>query len=155
MEYELTEVLPEHLWAEAKNQAIKRSTLKVFKTGAVIFDNKYKIVSKGCSHHRIDAFPSVHAEQHAIEGVQGDAYYKDILIVSVGRANNLAFNSAPCVSCVSRMSAARIRNVFWAERLNDGTLTVNVVGAYELSARVELMNIKKANYAKDMRIKYV
>lgn len=147
-------------WREAENQA-RRSTLKTFKTGAVIFNHKTEeIVGKGCSHHTATVSANTcHAEQHALRDSYGarnygENYHKEyelsIVIVTLGRSMNFAYSSRPCVMCAQQL-AGNIGFVHYAERLNDGSWIVNSDLCRNLHRKIEHSK-RVVRYARDGRL---
>jgi len=155
MQY-LEEVLPEHIWVEAEKQAT-RSTLKNYRTGAVIFLKKdFTILARGCSYiPNVGGIMSVHAEGHAIDNFNkeysGD-YQTGILVVCINKADNYAFSARPCAACADRLSTYGIDTVYYAERVNDGTWVCNVETPKELVDRTDKSRTSYRKYAKEMRI---
>jgi deoxycytidylate deaminase len=145
------ESFPIELWEEAYKQA-KRSTLGSFKTGAVIFNRDFNIVSKGCSHHRAwSPKPTVHAEEHALKELSGFTGKPNILIVTIGRSGNPAWSSKPCVSCATMLCNHYFDDIIWPERNNMGEWTINIESSAGLSGRIARSEIRLRGYARDMR----
>lgn len=149
----LEEVLPIRIWEEAESQA-KRSTLKNFKTGAVIFSKKdYFIISRGCSHIPIgNHMKSIHAEYHALQSYINKPNNSGILIVCIGKAGNFAFSSRPCSACVEQIDRSGIETIYYAERMNDDTWICNAESPKELITRSNNSQKNYRNYAKEMRV---
>lgn len=147
-------VLPEGIWEEANKQA-RRSTLKNFKTGAVIFHPKTgEILSKGCSHtkHGASSLASVHAEVHCIENHHKYMSPYVMFILSIGKAKNPAFSSKPCSSCTRKLSTWGAEVVYYLERLNNGLWIMNIKTPYELLTEADDSQYRIEFYAKDMRL---
>lgn len=140
------------LWEIAFSQA-QRSTLKAFKTGAVVFDRKGNIIGKGCSHIAINSRgKSTHAEEHAIHNAGKHIEQAKVLIVTIGRSGNPAFSSRPCFTCVRMMKKYLISEIIYPERLNDGTWIINKESPTEMWNRSLTAQCKKSLYAREMRI---
>jgi tRNA(Arg) A34 adenosine deaminase TadA len=143
----------------AEKQA-HRSTLRTFKTGAVIFNHKTgEILGKGCSHHHeFSNVNTVHAERHALRESYGMRNYgnfhrpKDlsIVIVTLGRNGNFAYSSRPCVGCAQAMMN-NINSIYYAERTNDGGWVINGTTPGGLMSRAH-QSKALARYARDARI---
>lgn len=142
---------PLNIWREAEKQA-SRSLFKLFKTGAVIFDKRGKIISKGCSHttHGIPPRPAIHAEQHALMGT-GDCSGMTCLIVTLNKTGNYACSSKPCAFCTHILYKAGIENVIYAERDNTGEWSVNNELVDNLILRVD-PSVIHLKYTKGMRV---
>jgi len=147
----LTKYAPLSAWTVAEKQA-SRSPFKLFKTGAVLLDNRGNIVSRGCSHMREASVPrnSVHAEQHTLMGI-GDATGLSCLIVTINKSGNWAGCSKCCSFCTHILHKAGVKQVIYAERSNDGEWTVNVESLESLISRVNYDMINET-YTKQMRV---
>src|SRR4051794_16729338 len=116
MDY-IEDVLPSHIWEEAEKQAI-RSTLKNYRTGAVIFHKRdYTILARGCSHiPNGDHVKSIHAEGHAL-GIfnksYSGSYQTGILVVCINKADNYAFSARPCAVCAYRLQTDGIDTIYY------------------------------------------
>jgi len=109
-----------------------RSTIKSFKTGAVIFDKHLNVQSVGTSHFpygfTVGEKRSVHAEDDALDKI---SWIKDktdlsILIYTLNwSGTNHATSSRPCVGCAERLLRADLRHVFYLERDNAGSWLLN------------------------------
>jgi len=147
--------LPIELWEEAVNQA-NRSTVKSFKTGAVIFDdNTYEILARGCSHHNMkrNYLPTIHAEDHAmrVSGIR-KFYCSSILITTIGKAGNFAFSSRPCVNCTHLLDKYEINKIYYLERMNNGAWIVNAVRTDNIIVNInQSITSVRAKYAREMR----
>lgn len=151
------DVLPKHIVDEVYKQA-ERSTLKTFKTGAVLFNSTNgEIMGKGCSHHTEDFIPTnthtVHAEVHSLKKAdwKGKGAW-NMLVLSVGKQGNPAYSSKPCYSCANIMATYGVEMVYYPERLNDGSWIMNLVTPQELIELAENSDIRQEFYAKDMRL---
>ena len=142
---------PLEFWRQAEKQA-NRSVFKLFKTGAVIFDKKGNILSKGCSHpaHGIPPRPSVHSEQDAIRKA-GNVEGATCLIVTINKTGNYACSSKPCAFCTHILFNAGVENVIYAERSNDGEWSVNNELVSNLILRVDPSMIHE-KYTKQMKV---
>lgn len=117
---------------EAVVKTATRSTIKNFKTGAVVFDKELKIVSKGCSHTPIGKAAnnkrSNHAEDHALDSI---SHIKDksglsMVIYTLNRkGQRSATSSRPCADCAERLASANLDEVFYLERTNSGDWLLN------------------------------
>lgn len=117
---------------EAVVKTANRSTIKSFRTGAVIFDKDMNIVSKGCSHTPFGKAAnnkrSNHAEDHALDLI---SHVKDksdlsIVIYTLNRkGRNPATSSRPCADCAERLMAANLSEVYYLERDNSGNWLLN------------------------------
>lgn len=146
--------LPPYLWEAAHKQA-SRSSLKTFKTGAIIFKDDFKIVSKGCSHHTLfRGKPSIHAEANALDSFRGtgSALGLNVLIYTLGRSNRPAFSSRPCYSCLHKMDKVGIKNIYYLEKLNSGWFVLNIETPLELKIRAMKAEVRESSYARNMRI---
>ena len=144
------------IWDEAYKQA-GRSTLKKYKTGAVVFKGE-EVYLKGCSHVKENNGPhaSIHAEQHCIETARQqklDVSGLEMFILCLNKSGNPAFSSKPCYSCAINMGTIPIEYVYYLERMNDGTWIMNVKTQLELIAEAENSGLRLEHYAKSMRIK--
>ncbi len=142
--------LPESIWEQAEQQA-ERSTLRRFRTGAILVDGQ-RVVGRGCSHitSRKLARQSVHAEQHALSGVY-DTDGLTCVIVTLNRSGNWAWSSKPCAFCTHLMYNAGIERVIYGERDNTGSWTINAEDLESLIKRASVADIC-AEYAKSMRV---
>lgn len=142
---------PLELWRQAEKQA-NRSIFKLFKTGAVIFDKKGNILSRGCSHpsHGIPPRPSVHSEQDAVRRA-GNIVGSTCLIVTINKSGNYACSSKPCAFCTHILYNAGVENVIYAERCNDGEWSINNESLESLISRVDPNQIHE-KYTKAMRV---
>lgn len=152
----VTKQFSEKIFEEAYKQA-ERSTLKNFKTGAVVFKGE-EIILRGCSHTTLDLhqLASIHAEAHCIEQVwkrKLDFSDLDMFILAIGKTGNPAFSSKPCLSCVRKMHIVPVRYVYYLERLNNGIWTMNVKTPLDLMDEADDSSIRLDRYAKNMRIK--
>ena len=153
----LEDVLPEHIWLEAEKQA-NRSTLKNYRTGAVIFTKKdFTILARGCSHIPNNGnVMSTHAEDHALDSFRKEYGYGrrqiGILVVCINKADNYAFSARPCAACAEQLALNDIETVYYAERINDGTWVCNVESPQELVDRTDKSRTSYRKYAKEMRI---
>lgn len=157
----LVEALPISIWEEGVKQA-KRSTLRRFKTGAVVFHMKSGyIIGGGCSHIAEDNdINTTHAERHALRNTYGERNYGGnskwgeygILIVSLGRSGNFTYSSRPCLKCAKELDNDNIASVYWPERLNNGDWVVNCESPADLVFRAHANGVKINTYAKGMRI---
>lgn len=152
----LEDVLPEFVWIEAEKQAY-RSTLKNYRTGAVIFHKKdMTILARGCSHvPQSENVMSVHAEGHALDNFNKEysgSFQTGILVVCINKADNYAFSARPCAHCADRLRVGGINTVYYAERINDGTWICNIESPKELVDRTDKSRTSYAKYAKEMRI---
>ena len=147
----LVQHAPLDVWRQAEKQA-RRSVFKLFKTGAVIFDKKGNILSKGCSHptHGIPPRPSVHSEQDAVRKA-GNVQGATCLIVTINKTGNYACSSKPCAFCTHILFNAGVENVIYAERSNDGEWSVNNELVSNLIQRVDRSVIHQT-YTKGMRV---
>ena len=147
----MIEHAPISVWREAEKQA-SRSLFKLFKTGAVIFDKRGRVVGKGCSHpsYGIPPRPAVHGEQHALMGA-GECYGMTCLIVTVNKTGNWACSSKPCAFCTHILHKAGIENVIYAERTNDGEWGINNERLDNLIQRVD-PSVIHLKYTKGMRV---
>lgn len=139
-------------WREAILQA-HRSTLGTFKTGAVLFDRDGKVLSRGCSHitdgNRYTN--SFHAEAHAISNLHDDDLVSCI-VVTIGRAKNLAYSSRPCFECVRLMVRKPIIEVIWPERCNNGEWSINRVSPRDLYNASIAQGVQSSEFARNMRV---
>lgn len=145
------------IFEEAYKQA-ERSTLRNFKTGAVVFMGE-DIYLKGCSHTILDPFEplaSVHAEAHCIQ-LARKLFVKnqplDMFVLAIGKTGNPAFSSKPCLSCVRNLDVIPVRYVYYLERLNSGQWILNVKSPIDLLSEAETSELRLDRYAKNMRIK--
>jgi len=104
-------------------EAIKQSTKSpaaIYRHGAVIFDHKNNIISRGFNH---DYFHpslkkygynglSTHAEADAITKV--DVEGKSLLVIRRSRGNTKLSNSMPCKHCMALIIASGISQVFYS-----------------------------------------
>jgi tRNA(Arg) A34 adenosine deaminase TadA len=144
------------IYNEAYKQA-ERSTLKNFKTGAVMFKGE-DIYIKGCSHTKMGFQPlaSVHAEEHCVDLFRKSRKVYDLSIFVLcigGRNKNPAFSSKPCFNCANRLQSINVAYVYYLERTNDGIWTMNVKKPIDLIAEAESSNLRLEKYAKNMRIR--
>lgn len=118
----LIEYAPLEIWQKAEVQA-KRSNLSRYRTGAVIFDKKGRILSGGCSHYSENPLTSVHAEEHAMSSMWPAmlALKPTCLVVTLTQADRYAGSSRPCSRCFNRLHAYRVFDTIWCERCNDGS----------------------------------
>lgn len=155
-----SEVCDLDYWIEAEKQAM-RSTLKTFKTGAIIFSYKTgAIIGRGCSHHKLGSpRNTIHAEEHALRISYGmrnfgeDRFKKSdlgIVIVTLGRSLNYACSSRPCIGCVKQLYYA-VDYVHYAERMNDGSWVINSEEPRYLMKRIDMSKIT-AKYARGARL---
>ena len=145
--------LPPHIWGEAEKQA-GRSTLTRHKTGAVVFNKDFEIISKGCSYHvGFGAKPTVHAEENALSAFRGadSAIGLDLLVYAVGR-NRPSYSSRPCYACLGKIVKVGIGRVLYLERMNDGEYILNIETPNELNNRSLESNFRLNSYAREMRI---
>ena len=147
----LAQHAPLDIWRLAEKQA-NRSVLKLFKTGAIIFDSYGKVVSKGCSHMKENwaPRPNIHAEQDALLK-SGNVSGMTCLIVTINKSGNHACSSKPCAFCTHIMHKAGIGRVIYAERTNDGEWSVNDETLDNLILRVDCDMIHET-YTKQMRL---
>lgn len=150
----IREWLPDELIFEVQKQA-RRSTLGNFRTGAVVFNNDYEIISKGCSHHRAwVGKPSIHAEIDALGIFSGSRSGSglNILIASIGRSGNYTYTSRPCYSCLSRIDKVGISEIYYPERDNVGSWIMNVERPDQMLKRCLQASVARENYARLMRV---
>ena len=142
--------LPIHMWELAEKQAL-RSTLKTFRTGAILTDG-VNVISKGCSHVRDKRLPRLycHAEEHSLANAY-DARGLTCLIVTINKGGNYACSSRPCQFCTHLMSNAGIEKVIYAERDNNYDWVISVEKISDLIKRTSPDGIN-AKYAKQMRL---
>lgn len=142
--------LPIWMWDLAEKQAM-RSTLKTFKTGAIITDG-HSVISKGCSHQRDKPLPRLHchAEEHCLSRV-GRVSGLTCLVVTINKSGNYAWSSKPCQFCTNLMFNAGIERVIYAERDNSGDWSVIVEYIDDLIKRTNPGTIN-SKYAKQMRL---
>lgn len=117
---------------EAVVKTAKRSTIRTFRTGAIVFDKNMNIVSKGCSHipdgKAANNKRSNHAEDHALDLI---SHIKDksdlsILIYTLNRKGQKpATSSRPCADCAERLANAGLNEVYYLERDNSGEWLLN------------------------------
>lgn len=157
----LFEALPEAELLDLTIKQAKRSTLRNFKTGAVIFNYKTgEVLGKGCSHQvGSDIYSSNHAEYAALCDSYGERNHRynysrhnAVLVVCLGRALNIAMCSRPCLKCTKHLQVASIELVYYPERLNNGEYVMNIETPRELLGRAETSNIRVRRFAKAMRI---
>lgn len=117
---------------EAVVKSANRSTIKSFRTGAVIFDKDMNIISKGCSHTPFGKAAnnkrSNHAEDHALDLISHikDKSNLSIVIYTLNRkGQNPATSSRPCRDCAERLASANLMEVFYLERDNSGNWLLN------------------------------
>lgn len=115
----------------------RRSTIKSYKTGAVIFKEKNRgIEATGTSHlplnFRYDdsenAKRSIHAEDDALDKIRyaEDKSIFSILIYTLNwNGTNHATSSRPCPPCAERLVRAGLSHIYYAERANDGVWYMN------------------------------
>lgn len=155
---------PDSIYFEAYKQA-ERSTLKNFKTGAVVFKGE-DVYLRGCSHTKINNGPhaSIHAEQHCIEEAMKSNLRErnahnyipsglSMFILCIGKTGNPAFSSKPCYSCSQQLDRIPVEYVYYLERMNSGQWIMNVKTQVELIAEAEKSGVRLDHYAKNMRIK--
>ena len=110
----------------------RRSTMKSFKTGAVIFNEKtHGVEAVGTSHvplnFRYDdsenAKRSIHAEDDVLDNIR---YFEDKSIFSIfiytlnWSGTNHATSSRPCPPCAERLLRAGLSHIYYVERDNVG-----------------------------------
>lgn len=117
---------------EAVVKQANRSTIESFKTGSVLFDWKEKkVIEGGCSHTPLYTWlkdkRSVHAEDDVLNKTNHlkEESRLSILIYTIGRGGNPAISSKPCEICAERLFGSAIDRVFYLERCNDGSWTLN------------------------------
>lgn len=118
---------------ERSVKAANCSTINTFKTGAIIFDRNFEVISWGCSHIPDGKPPtgkrSVHAEDHALDKIrhlENDFPNYSILVYTLsGKSGNVATSSRPCVGCSMRIADANLKHVYYLEQANDETWTLN------------------------------
>lgn len=98
----------------------KRSTIKRFKTGAVIVDRNGAIVSLGWSHmtdRRMAQYYSMHAELHAILRAEKSRLKGATMYVAtiVGKSGNVT-SAKPCPACEGVIASVGIKDVVFTER---------------------------------------
>jgi len=147
----LSKFAPLSMWEQAEKQA-RRSTFKLFKTGCVMFDKNFKLVSRGCSHptYGIPPRPAVHSEQDALRKISS-GHGLTCVVVTINRTGNYAGSSKPCAFCTHILHKAGIERVIYAERANDGTWTVNNETLESLISRVDCATIHE-RYTKQMHV---
>jgi len=114
-------------------KAAKRSPLKLFQTGAVIYNKEnFEIVCYGTSHNPIesrgDGKRSVHAEDDALNKIRHieDKSGLGIFIYTISRkSGNMAGSSRPCNGCATRLQKEKIHEVTYLERCNDNSWALN------------------------------
>jgi deoxycytidylate deaminase len=126
-----------------------RSTIETFKTGAVLFDSKSKeIIESGCSHAPLYTWlkdkRSVHAEDDILNKT---VHLKEksglsVLVYTLGKAGNPTISSKPCSGCAERLYGANIDNVYYLERCNDESWTLNEESPANLIARSKYKRTK-------------
>jgi deoxycytidylate deaminase len=116
----LAQNAPLHVWRHAEKQAA-RSPHRRHRTGAVIFDERQGIVSKGCAHPHDGSKRtfSTHAEIHAIGQMKAWGQAEYMVIVTLTKTDNYASTSRPCRNC-NRNLIGRVNVVMYAERTTDG-----------------------------------
>ncbi len=135
---------------EAVVKSANRSTIRSFRTGAVIFDKNMNIVSKGCSHtpfgRAANNKRSNHAEDHALDSI---SHIKDksdlsIVIYTLNRkGENPATSSRPCRDCAERLASADLAEVFYLERDNAGNWLLNQEKPVSIVARTHRRGRKR------------
>ena len=122
-----------------------RSTIESFKTGAVLFDKNKNIVEAGCSHVPLYTWlkdkRSVHAEDDVLDKIVhiGDRSSLSMLVYTIGRSGNHTYSSKPCKICAERLRNSDISNLYYLEKCNDGSWTLNEESPHQL--------IERSNYA--------
>lgn len=136
----------------AERQA-ERSTLRRFRTGAVLVDGKGNLVSKGCSNRMNALDRSVHAEEHCLSTLYMSDSSKDLtcVIVTLTRSGNWASSSRPCARCVHLLSKNGVSRVVYPERTNDGDFVINDESVESLVERSKNLSINET-FAKRMYI---
>lgn len=115
----------------------RRSTIKSYKTGAVIFNEKtHGVEAVGTSHlplnFRYDdsenAKRSIHAEDDVLDNIR---YFEDKSIFSIfiytlnWSGTNHATSSRPCPPCAERLLRAGLSHIYYVERDNCGNWNMN------------------------------
>ena len=96
----------------------RRSTIRTFKTGAVIYAPDGNLVSTGWSHYtellRLQRFRSIHAEVHAIfrappQLLEGSRIY----IANIrGKSGNVGL-AKPCLPCLSYLADVGVWEAYY------------------------------------------
>ena len=123
-------ILSKSILEVAEKQA-NRSTIETFKTGAVVFDKNMNIVEAGCSHVPMYTWlrnkRSVHAEDDVLSKIVHVENRSDLnmLVYTLGKSGNPTYSSKPCKICAERIIGSNINKVYYLERCNDDTWTLN------------------------------
>lgn len=129
-----------------------RSHLRDHKTGAVIFDNKGRILSTGCSHKGIRERWH-HAEEHCLSRMwpANQALQAHCVVVTRTRGDGWAWSSRPCACCVNMLHEYGIEKVSYAERDNAGCWHINTHNLADIIDSALSCDIN-AKYASRMRV---
>lgn len=106
--------LPPGIWDRAIKQA-RRSNMKTFRTGAVVFDKHGRVLGQGCSFHGDGPRERTHAEQHALSRMWPalPELRAKVLVVTLGKAGNFTYSSRPCGFCVNMLRHFNIESVIY------------------------------------------
>lgn len=148
----LAEAAPIRFWDEAERQAL-RSHLSHHRTGAVIFDKRGRILSKGCSHVGEKKHRWTHAEEYACSRMWPAYTSLDAhcIIVTVTKGGGWAWSSRPCGMCLNMLNHYNIQYATYVERCNDGSWEVQSLIVEEMMHKVREIDLG-AQYAKAMRV---
>jgi deoxycytidylate deaminase len=97
----------------------KRSPIRTHKTGAVIYDNKGGIISRGWSHPTtalVTTPRSMHAEMHAImRAPPGTLRGSTIAVATLTRSGHIT-SGKPCCSVLKLIQHVGIKEIIYTER---------------------------------------
>jgi deoxycytidylate deaminase len=136
----ITATLSKKILDVAVKQA-NRSTIETFKTGAVLFDKNGNVVESGCSHVPMYTWlkdkRSVHAEDDVLNKIVhvSDRTNLSMLVYTLGKSGNPTYSSKPCNICAERLRDSEINNLYYLERCNNGSWTLNEENPHQLIER--------------------
>jgi cytidine deaminase len=136
---------PARMWDLALGQA-NRSNMHQHKTGAVVFDKRGRVLSKGCSFYGGTIRERTHAEHHAVGRMWPalDTLHARVLIVTLTRGGNWSYSSRPCGFCVNLLRHYNIQSAIWPEY--DGGWIVREEGIEDMYSRIDFdITCERAN----------
>jgi deoxycytidylate deaminase len=108
---------------EVAINAAKRSSIRKFKTGAAIYDSRWRLLSIGWSHvpeGTLDRTPwSKHAELHAWERAASFQDSAFIIVIATLTAKGNITCGAPCSACAMMLAATPINKIYYTQRFNN------------------------------------